>query len=222
MTRRKSRSAGRTWAIAGIISAATDRAADVATGGEIGDPVAQPDSADPERVELARRQRAVPRPAREVRAVVLQSLERTLGRHKPRSEAPGLTADGEVELLLDVILRVVEAREHTLRMCARQRLLELRHREATAADPEERREVLLRAPAGQPDRAMENERERVAQLRDPRFRIPPDDRVRMESGTDTSGAAARDEDRAWVRELAVRAPQSGLRVDPTELLHLEL
>src|SRR5215204_4853575 len=222
MTRRKSRSAGRTWAIAGIISAATHRAADVATGGEIGHPVAQPDAADPERIELARRQRAMPRSAREIRAVALELLECPLGRRQPRRKPAGLAADREIELLLNVVLGVVEAREQTLRMRARKRLLELRHGEASVADPEERREVLVSAPARQPDRTMEDERERVAQLRDPRLRIPADDRVGMERGTDAAGAAAGDEDGARAGELAIRAAQGCLRVDPAELLHLDL
>src|SRR6266511_1728746 len=219
ITRRRSRSAGSTWAIAGIISAAAGRAAHVATRGKIRDPVSEADAVDAERVELFGRQGTVVEAAREIRAVVRQPLERSFSQGQLWREASGLAAHRLVEPLLHAVRRVVEASERARWMSTRERGQELHHREAALADPEEAREVLLGAPVGQPDRSVEDERERVAELGHAGLRVPPDDRVGVEGRADTPRAAARDEHRPRLRKLTVGATQCRLRVHPAVLLH---
>src|SRR6266536_2024543 len=100
-----------------------------------------------------------------------------------------------------------------------ERSQELHHREAALADPEEAREVLLGAPVGQPDRSVEDERKRVAELGHAGLRVPPDDRIGVEGRADAPRAAPRDEHRLGLRKLTVGATQRRLCIHPAVLLH---
>src|SRR6266540_4653013 len=221
ITRRRSRSAGRTWAIAGIISAATDRAPDVAAGGETSHPVPQPHTVHAQGVELRGRERAVPEPAGEVRAIVPQLLERPLGRRKPRREPARLATDSAVEAFLDLVLRMVETGKRPIRMSSRERGQELHHRESSIPDAKEPGKVLVRAPLDEADRPVEDEGERISELHDAGLGITPDDRVGMERRPDAPSAAAGDEDRVGMRKVPVGTAKSRLCVDPAELPNLD-
>ena len=76
----------------------------------------------------------------------------------------------------------------------------------------------MRAPFGEIDRAMEDERERIAELRHPRTRPAGDHRRHVEGGADAACAAAGDENLLHPWEVRERPAQRGMGVLPTALL----